>query len=145
MHCLADAHAGAVHDAEDDAVGKGRSRSQKPQDFCRAEDHRQTVFLAGHGEHFDEAIPLQSDAVEKPATRSSPPTGCLRIPFCPWPNRVGILGCLRGLTALVTCGNTERGSGPASNSTAWYWARGCAPSCRRSSAGARQKSYLRAE
>ena len=66
MHDLADAHPGAVHGAEDDAVRKGRSRFQKPQHFCRAEDHRQMVFFAGHGEHFDEAIPLQSDPVEKP-------------------------------------------------------------------------------
>ena len=28
--------------------------------------HRQIVFFAGHGEHFDEAVPLQSDPVEKP-------------------------------------------------------------------------------
>lgn len=51
MQRLADTHAGAEHGAEDDAVSEGRSRLQKSQDFCRAENHRKVVFLTGHGEH----------------------------------------------------------------------------------------------
>src|SRR3979490_2216016 len=66
MERLADAHPGAVHDAEDDVVRKGWSRLEKPLDFCRAEDHRQMVLLAGRRKHFDKALPLQRNAVEKP-------------------------------------------------------------------------------
>jgi len=69
MQRLADAHPRAIHGAEDDVVSKGGSRLEKPQDFCRAEDHRQMVLLARRREHFDEALPLQRNAVEKPEGR----------------------------------------------------------------------------
>ena len=65
MHGLTDTHPGAVHGAENDVVRKGGSRLEKPQDFARAKNHRQMVFLAGCRKHFDEAIPLQRDAIEK--------------------------------------------------------------------------------
>jgi hypothetical protein len=66
MKRLADAHPGAILGTEDDMVRKGWSRLEKPQDFCRAEDHRQMVLLAGCRKHFDGALPLQRSAVEKP-------------------------------------------------------------------------------
>ena len=66
MEGFIDAHTGTVHRAEDHAVSKRGSRFEKPEDLFRAEDHGQVMFGLRSGNHFDGAILLQRDDVEKP-------------------------------------------------------------------------------
>jgi len=66
MNSLTDAHASAIHGAENDMVRKGRSGLQQLQDLFRTKNHRQTMILLGSRDQLDGPLPFQGDTVEKP-------------------------------------------------------------------------------